>query len=576
MAAGRWAAIRAPTKGCEVETVDLVVVGSGAAGLSAALTAHHLGLSVLVLEKTPYFGGSTAVSGGATWIPNNPHQVAAGKAEPPDQALDYLRAEVGNHGNPALWDAFLAAGPRMVAFMEAQTRLTFGMRSLAPDYHPDQPGAALGYRVLDPQDFDGRALGRHLRRLRPPIREFTILGGMMVGRADLPHLFNLTRKPASALHAARILARHLKDRLVHGRSTRLVMGAAMAARLAVSCIDRGIEIRTDTPARGLIVDGGRVAGVQTDAGHIRARAGVVLAGGGVPHAPDLDARLRPHKGVTGHWSMSPEGNAGDGAAMAQAIGARLGEGNAEPLFYAPVSLIPQPDGSTRPFPHLFLDRAKPGVIAVDGTGRRFVNEAASYHDFVQAMLGRGAGPAPEGAVWLLADHRAIRRYGLGAVRPFPAPMGRHLRSGYLRRGATPADLATATGLPAQALAETLARFNAAALRGDDPDHGKGSTAYNRYLGDAGHGPNPCIAPLDQAPFYAIRLHPGDIGAATGLEIDPHARVLDACGQPIAGLFACGSEANSIMGGTYPGAGITLGPGLTFGFIAAHTAAGRAV
>lgn len=573
---GLWAATPARTKGCNVETFDLVVVGSGAAGLSAALTAHHLGLSVVVLEKTQHFGGSTAVSGGATWIPNNPHQVAAGKAEPPEQALDYLRAEVGNHANPALWDAFLAAGPRMVAFMEAHTLLKFGMRTLAPDYHPDQPGGALGFRVLDPQDFDGRALGRNLHRLRPPIREFTIFGGMMVGRADLPHLFNLTRRPASALHAARILARHLKDRLVHGRSTRLVMGAAMAGRLAASCLDRGIEIRTETPARSLIVESGRVTGVQTDAGAIAARAGVVLAGGGVPHAPALDARLRPHKAEAGHWSMSPEGNAGDGAAMAQAIGAQLGEGNAEPLFYAPVSLIPQPDGSNRPFPHLFLDRAKPGVIAVDGSGRRFVNESASYHDFVQAMLGRGADHAPEGAVWLLADHRAIRRYGLGAVRPFPAPLGAHLRSGYLRRGESIQALARATGLPAEGLAATLARFNAEARQGKDTAFGKGSTAYNRYLGDAAHLPNPCLAPLESPPFYAIRLYPGDIGAATGLQIDTQARVLGGDGLPVAGLFACGSEANSIMGGTYPGAGITLGPGLTFGFIAAHAAAGRAL
>lgn len=208
MAAGRWGAIPARTRGCRVETVDLVVVGSGAAGLLAALAAYHLGLSVLVLETTPFFGGSTAVSGG-TWIPNNPHQVATGKAEPPGQALEYLRAEVGNHGNPALWHAFLAAGPHMVAFMESQRGLHFGMRTLAPDYQPDQPGAAPGYRVRDPQDFDGRALGRHLHR------------------------------------------------------------------------------------------------------------------------------LRPHKAGAGHWSMSPDGNTGDGAAMAQTIGARLGDANAEPLFYAP-------------------------------------------------------------------------------------------------------------------------------------------------------------------------------------------------------------------------------------------------
>ncbi len=558
-------------------TVDLVVIGSGAAGMSAAITAHDLGLSVVVLEKTDRFGGSTALSGGATWIPNNPHQVAAGKAEPPDQALDYLRAEVGNHGRPDLWRAFLTAGPAMVRHMEARTRLRFSMRSLAPDYHPDLPGAALGARVLDPLDFDGRDLGPWLAHLRPPLPEFTLFGGMMVGRGDLPHLFSMTRSARSALHVARIAARHCWDRLRHGRATRLVMGAAMAGRLAASLRDRGIPLRLNTPARALIVEGGRVAGVVAEgpegALRIATRRGVVLAGGGVSHAPALDATLRPHRGDCGHWSLSPPGNAGDGAAMAAAIGARIGAGNLEPLFYTPVSLVPQPDGSSRPFPHLFLDRAKPGVIAVDGRAKRFVNEAASYHDFVRAMLGRGRRAPPAPPVWLLTDHRALRRYGLGAVGPFPASPRHYLRSGYLKRGRTVADLAAVTGLPPDALAATLARFNAHAARGEDPDFGKGSSAYDRYLGDGANRPNPCLAPLATPPFYAIRLYPGDIGAAIGIEIDASARVVGADGAPIPGLYACGSEANSIMGGTYPGAGITLGPGLTFGFIAAHQAAG---
>lgn len=559
------------------ETFDLVVVGSGAAGLSCALTARHLGLSVVVLEKTPWIGGSTAYSGGAVWIPNNPQQVAAGAAEPPEQALDYLRHEVGNHGSVEHWRAFLDAGPKMLRFMEENTDLHFSMRAKAPDYHPDAPGAAEGYRVLDPIDFDGRRLGPDLARLREPIAEFTVLGGMPVGRADIPHMYAMTRSARSAAHVAGILARHLGDLVRHGRSTRLVLGRAMAGRLAASALAKGIDIRTEWPVAELVMEAGAVTGVVAHRGGqartVLAAKGVVLAGGGAPQSAELDAVLRPHKPREGHWSMSPAENEGDGVRMAMAVGARLGDGNAEPLFYAPVSLLPQKDGSTRPFPHLFLDRAKPGVIAVDGTGRRFVNEANSYHDFVRAMLGHGTGQAAQPPFWLLTDHRALRRYGLGAVPPFPGRIRPYLASGYLKRARTIAALAAAIGVEGAALEATVSGFNVAASQGADPDFGKGSTSYNRYLGDPDNRPNPCLAPLEKGPFYAIRLHPGDIGAATGVVTDPRARVLDAHGAPVSGLFACGNDANSIMGGAYPGAGITLGPALTFGYVAAHTAAG---
>jgi succinate dehydrogenase/fumarate reductase flavoprotein subunit len=554
---------------------DLVVVGSGAAGMSAALTAHDLGLSVLIVEKTPWIGGSTAYSGGATWMPNNAHQVAAGAAETEGEAMTYLQAEVGNHGQPDLWEAFLEAGPKAIEFLEAKTHLKFSMRPVAPDYHPDQPGGTLGYRVLDPLDFDARVMGDKLALIRPPIPEFTVFGGMMVGRKDIPHMFTMLRSPASALHAAGILARHARDRLIHGRATRLVLGSAMAGRLAHSVFQAGIELVTEAAAEDLCVEDGRVTGLtlRTKEGthHVAARCGVVLAAGGAARARMLEDTLHPHGD---HWSMSPEGSTGDSLVLTASLGVEPAQGNIAPLFYAPVSLLPQPDGSVRPFPHLFLDRAKPGVYAVDGTGQRFVNEASSYHDFVRAMLGHGTGRVPEGAIWLLADHTTLRRYGLGAVRPFPAPVGAHVRSGYLKRAKTLAGLARAIGISADALTATAARVTGFAATGVDEDQGKGGNAYNRYLGDASVVPNPCLGPLAQGPFYAIQLHPGDIGASVGLPIDPQARVVTPEGRPVPGLFACGNDANSIMGGTYPGAGITLGPALTFGYIAAHSAAGK--
>ena len=305
---------------------------------------------------------------------------------------------------------------------------------------------------------------------------------------------------------------------------------------------------------------------------VTARRGVVLAAGGYPHDSARRAASFDHvrRGLP-HYSMSPTSGTGGAIAAAEAIGAGFVDTNANGGFWTPVSLLPNPDGSVRPFPHLFLDRAKPGVIAVGHDGRRFVNEASSYHDFVQGLIAKLLAEGQRSA-WLIADHRAIRRYGMGAVHAFPAPIGRHLASGYLKRGATPDDLARQCGIAPDALAHTLAGFNEMAARGEDPAFGKGSTSYQRYLGDAENRPNPCLRPLE-GPLYAVEIFPGDIGTSMGLDVNAAGQVRDRQGQVIPGLFACGNDINSIMSGAYPGPGITLGPALTFGYVIGQTAAG---
>jgi succinate dehydrogenase/fumarate reductase flavoprotein subunit len=305
---------------------------------------------------------------------------------------------------------------------------------------------------------------------------------------------------------------------------------------------------------------------------IRARRGVVLACGGFPANDELQRRYYSHvRDGRQHRFAPPPGNRGDGIRLGQTAGGVLAEDVAYAAAWAPVSIVPQPDGDTLPFPH-FYDRGKPGYIAVDPGGRRFTNESASYHDFVPAMV--EACRAREATFcWLLCDHRAIRLYGMGAIGPAPLPLGRHLRNGYLLSARTWEELAARTGLEAAALKATIDRFNANAECGEDPDFGKGTDAYHRFNGDPRHGPNPCLAPLAQPPFYAMRLVPGDIGTFLGLRVDGRARVLDALGAPIEGLYAAGNDMTSVMGGTYPGAGITIGPALTFGYIAARHAAG---
>ncbi|HZV09721.1 MAG TPA: FAD-binding protein, partial [Novosphingobium sp.] len=291
-----------------------------------------------------------------------------------------------------------------------------------------------------------------------------------------------------------------------------------------------------------------------------------------PHDRQRQSLLLPHvaEGFA-HHSAAPASNTGDGLRLAEALGALVDTGQVDPVAWAPVSLVPGKNGQPTRFPHL-VERGKPGLIAVTRAGRRFVNEGGSYHGYMRALF--AATPAgQEPASWLICDRRFLRRYGLGAVKPFPVPIGRWLRNGYLLQGRSLRELAEACGIDPDGLAATIAAWNAQARSGSDPAFGRGTTPYHRAQGDPDHRPNPCIAPIEAGPFYAVRIVPGSLGTFAGLKTDAHARVLDREGAPIAGLYAAGNDMNSIMGGHYPGGGITLGPAMTFGWIAArHIAA----
>jgi succinate dehydrogenase/fumarate reductase flavoprotein subunit len=363
-----------------------------------------------------------------------------------------------------------------------------------------------------------------------------------------------------------------------GRGMTLTNGNALAGRLAKSAFDLKIPLWLSSPVRELIVEDGAVRGavIERDGRSIRvtAKRGVVLACGGFPHDVARRQKMFPHA-PTGaeHFSPGPTGNTGDGLRLAETAGGSVQDSLPNAAAWVPVSITTRKDGSKGVMPH-FIDRAKPGVIAVTRGGVRFANEGNSYHDFVQEMV-KAAKPGEEITAFLITDHRSLRKYGLGCVPPFPMPLGHHLRTGYLLRGATLAELAAKAGIDAQAFEATIAQFNQGATEGRDPLFGKGSRAYNRYQGDALHGPNPCIAPIQDGPFYAIKMVIGDLGTYAGIKTDENARALDADGHPIAGLYAVGNDMASIMGGNYPGAGITLGPALTFGYIAGKHIAGAA-
>lgn len=568
----------APAGATEVEC-DLLVAGTGAAGLAAAITAETHGLRTIVVDKAPTYGGTTAYSAGVAWIPCSDEARLAGVEDDPEAALRYIRHEAGPHFDEAAARAFVTHAAEALRYLQQHSHLRFSLAAGWPDYHPEAPGGAAAGRSLYPEPFDGRLLGARFGALRWPLATTMILGGMTVARADVPHFFRMTRSATSAAHVAKLVARYAWDRLQYPRGTRVANGNALVARMAHSLFERRTPLWLSTAVTRLVRESGRVCGAELRHRErtilVRARRGVVLATGGFPRN---DARVRRYYAHVAagqpHLPLGPAENTGDGIGLALEMGAMLKDAAHQPAAWTPVSVVPSSGSSLLLYPH-FIDRNKPGFIAVDRDGARFVNEADSYHDFVAAMLRHCAG-RPAAEAFLVCDHAAIRRYGLGVAPPAPGRLAPHVSSGYLLRADDWRTLARAAGIAPSGLEATVARYNADAREGVDRQFGKGRNVYNRYCGDPEHRPNPCVAPLLQPPYYALRVLPGDLGTFVGVRADGHGRALDASGAPIDGLYVAGNDMASVMGGEYTGAGITVGPGLTFGYLAAtHAASGEA-
>jgi len=555
---------------------DLLVIGSGAGGLAAAVTGATLGLDVILIEKEAQLGGTTAWSGGWMWIPRNPLAKAAGIVESPEQPRHYLRHELGDGYDANRIEMFLEQGPRMVEFFQRETHLAFIDGNQIPDFHGKSAGAVTGGRSVGAAPIDGRELGPRIRDLKPPLGEVAPFGMGIASGADLRHFLNARSSPTSFLHVARRLGRHMLDLLRFGRGMHLVNGNALVARLLKSADALGVRIMPATPARSLLREGTRVAGARVERDgtviEIAARRGIVLACGGFPHDTERKAALFAHA-PTGneHWSAAPPSNTGEGIRLGEAVGGRLRTDLSDPGAWAPVSLVPHRNGSRGHFPHL-IERAKPGLIMVRSDGTRFANEADSYHDVMKALFAATPKGMPAEA-WAICDAKFLKRYGLGRVRPPPFPVAPWIRNGYLKRGASIAALAQACDISAVGLAATIEHYNRFAARGEDPAFGRGDTPYNRVQGDAANLPNPCVAPIASSPLYAVKIVAGSLGTFAGLNTDEYARVLDGQAKPIEGLYAVGNDMASIMAGRYPSGGITLGPAMTFGYVAAHHAGG---
>ncbi|MCA0921188.1 FAD-dependent oxidoreductase [Pseudooceanicola nanhaiensis] len=548
---------------------DIVVLGSGAAGLCAAVTAAHLGARVVLLEKADVLGGTTAWSGGWIFAPRNPVAVRAGINEPEEAPREYLKAVLGNHYEPERVEAFLKAAPEMVGFLEENTAVAWEGGLKIPDTYSHQPGAGMGGRSVIAAPYDARGLGKAVSLLREPVRETTFHGMTIQAGPDLRAFMTMTRSFPAFVHATKRVLRHMRDLAFHRRGMDLRNGTALIGRLVRSALDKDVEIRTGVAVRELLVEEGRVTGVLLpDGTELRATRGVVLACGGFPQDMGRRAGLMPRNDE--HRTLAVETATGDGLRLAEGAGGVVRTDQARPAAFCPVSTVRWPDGRVAQFPHI-IDRGKPGVIGVLADGKRFCNEGLGYHDYVEALL----KAVPEGTParsWMVCDHRFLRRFGLGVVRPQPAPWRQWVGRGYLKTDTTIEGLAAQCGIDPKGLLETISDWNAGAVKGEDPAFHRGTTAYMRLQGDPDQAPNPNVAPILKPPFHAVEVVPGSFGTFSGISTDAKARVLQADGTPVPGLYAAGTDAASVFGGFYPAGGIAIGPALTFGYIAGRDAA----
>jgi 3-oxosteroid 1-dehydrogenase len=556
-------------------TVDFLVVGSGAAAMASAIRAHDLGLSVLLVEKGETYGGSSAMSGGVCWVGNNPQMKKYGIADSDEEVLTYLKAITKGEVPEPYLRTYRDESKRMLAYFREKTQLTFDPLDQYTDYYPEAPGGKMGGRSMEPDPVDGSLLGDDFLKLKRPATSALILGKFMITAriAKRMIMLDFAGLMAMAWLMLKYAFRFPKRKRFGGRDTYLTNGNALVARLRLSLKDRGVPLWLDTPAEELVREGERVVGavVLKDGEPFRVRAthGLMLAAGGFDRNLAMREEYGP-KPASIDWTAGNEHNTGAGIRMGQALGGAVGL--MDEAWWSPTTQFP----GVKTGWVLVVEKSLPGNIFINGNGERFTNEAAPYVDVVVAMYEDQKKTGNTVPGWMVFDARYRHNYIAGPVGPGKAmpdkTLPRKLREKFLRKANTVAELAEKIGVPAEKLEATLERFNAMAHKGKDEDFGRGESASDRYYGDDRVQPNPCLAPIEKGPFYAIPLFPGDLGTKGGLKTDVNARVLDEAGQPIPGLYAAGNTSMSMMGRTYPGAGGTIGPAMCFGFLGAEAAA----
>jgi 3-oxosteroid 1-dehydrogenase len=544
-------------------TVDLVIVGSGGGGMVAALAAAGAGADALVLEKQERFGGSTAMSGGIVWVPDNPVMRAAGMADSYEDAMVHFETVVGDVGPASSFErrhAFLTAGPEMVTFLQQQGVL-FTYCDGYSDYYSSAKGGHEVGRGIEPVPFDGRVLGPWLQKLQPGLAQSL---GLAVMTNEARSLSHYNRSAGAFAVSARVVLRTYAARL--RRQVLLTNGASLIAQIANITIARGVPIWTESPLEELITENDRVVGVRTTRDGspvlVRARRGVLLAAGGFAHNPEMREQYGGEQPNRASWSIANPGDTGEVLRLAMALGAKTD-------LMDEAWWLPSP--RTGRFGQSTLDQARqrPRTMYVDAAGRRFVNESNSYMEVGKAMYARDKTSRAV-PCWLIFDDRYRKRYAHLRSRPgrFPKTL---LESGMLKQAWTLTDLAHMCDIDPAGLTETVERFNENAARGIDPDYGRGESAYNRALGDPNPRVHPCLGPIDEPPYYAVQVVPGDIGTCGGLLTDEHAQVIGPDDRPIGGLYATGNGTATVMGRHYLGPGASIANTMVFGYVAARHA-----
>jgi 3-oxosteroid 1-dehydrogenase len=552
------------------EEFDVIVVGAGGAGLAAALTAKTKGLKTVLIEKSPYWGGSTSRSGGGVWIPNNSVLKRDGVEDTVDAARTYVHSIIGEHAPADRIDAYIDRGPEALDYLMANSPLNLEWVKGYSDYYPEAPGGRVGGRSVEPRPFDARLLGDDLATLHPQYTKAPL--NMVVLQSDYKWMNVGMRHWRGIAKMAKVAGRFTWSK---SRNKKMIaMGAALAAELLIGCRNAGVDIRLSTPLTGLLVEDGKVVGAKIESdgvpAEIRAKYGVIMASGGFDHNAEMRAQYQ-RAPIGTEWTTGAASNTGDGIRAALDAGADVSL--MDDAWWGPT--IPLPKG-----PWFALsERNVPGTFMVNERGVRFMNESLPYveagHQMYGGDFGQGDGPGANIPAWLVMDQRCRNRYlfaGLPARQPIPRSW---LESGAIVKAGTIAELAEKMGVPVDALTATTERFNGFARSGVDSEFGRGVSGYDNYYGDPTNKPNPNLGVVDKAPFYAVKMVPGDLGTKGGIDTDVAGRALRADGSVIDGLYAAGNTSAPVMGHTYAGPGATIGPAMVFGYLAALDAADKA-
>ena len=554
---------------------DVIVVGSGAAGMVAALTAAHQGLSAVVLEKAPHFGGSTARSGGGVWIPNNEILKRDGVTDTEEAARTYLHTIIGDAVPSEKIDTYLQHGPEMLSFVLKNTPLKMCWVPGYSDYYPEQPGGRPGGRSVEPEPFDAKKLGPDMAGLEPAYGKVPL--NVVVMQQDYVRLNQLKRHPRGVLRSLKVGARSM---WAGARGKNLVgMGRALIAPLRIGLREAGVPVLLNTALTDLYVEGGVVRGVYVrdtrapeadEPQLIRVRRAVILGCGGFEHNEQMRRKYQ-RAPITTEWTVGASANTGDGIVAAEKLGAALEI--MEDAWWGPTVPL---EGA----PWFALsERNSPGSMIVNMNAQRFMNESMPYveacHRMYGGEFGQGEGPGENVPAWLVFDQQYRDRYIFAGLQPGQRIPKKWMESGVIVKANTIEELAQQTGMSAEALRSTVDKFNGFARAGVDEDFHRGESVYDRYYGEPTNKPNPNLGEIKNPPYYAAKMVPGDLGTKGGIRTDVHGRALRDDGSVIDGLYAAGNVSSPVMGHTYPGPGGTIGPAMTFGYLAALHIAGAA-